>query len=248
MLHIRPCLAETPNDTQASYEAAIAENPANAMRTSYGRTRRSVGAHTKYWKPGRTLKIAIPRYSEALFDAVKAAASEWLPYVNLKFEFVELDDNDELYEGDIRVNLTPHSNGTGSSRVGTDALLALAHHTTMELGTDHTSPRFMYAAIHEFGHALGLEHEHQHPDANIPWDREKTYKLYCSRFGWSRAEVDVNVLPLARNENLTYTPYDRHSIMHYKISSDYTLGDWEQAENTQLSAGDKAFAQRIYPK
>ncbi|ROM99099.1 hypothetical protein BK658_11015 [Pseudomonas brassicacearum] len=55
-----------------------------------------------------------------MFQTVKSAASKWLPYIILKFEFTELDD--ELYEGDIRVDLPPFNNGTGSSAVGTDAL------------------------------------------------------------------------------------------------------------------------------
>jgi hypothetical protein len=41
------------NDTQASYEAAITENPANAMHASSSRKKRSIGEHTTYWKPGR---------------------------------------------------------------------------------------------------------------------------------------------------------------------------------------------------
>ncbi len=75
-----------------------------------------------------------------MFQAVKAAARKWLPYVNLSFDFIELPDNDMDYEGDIRVYLTPHYDGTGSSQVGTDALTSPAHDPTMFLGTDYTSP------------------------------------------------------------------------------------------------------------
>ncbi|WP_256657547.1 hypothetical protein [Pseudomonas sp. ACM7] len=108
-----------------------------------------------------------------MFQAVKAAASKWLPYVNLTFDFVELSDNDMEYEGDIRVYLSHHYDGTGRSEIGTDALAVQAHSPTMLLGTSYSSPRFEFTAIHEFGHALGLMHAHQHPEANIPWDKEK---------------------------------------------------------------------------
>ena len=27
--------------------------------------------------------------------------------------------------------------------------------------------------LHQFGHALGLEHEHQHPTAPLEWNQEK---------------------------------------------------------------------------
>ncbi len=90
-------------------------------------------------------------------------------------------------------------------------------------------------------------HEHQHPEASIPWDKEKTYALYRQNFGWSKAEVDKNVLPLTRDANRTYAPYDRHSVMHYKVSNTYTVGDWEQAENSHISAADIASVRRIYP-
>ncbi|UWF50472.1 M12 family metallopeptidase [Pseudomonas sp. N3-W] len=248
MTPTRPCIIEHPADILASYDAAITENPANAPLTPSNRKKRSVGTHTKYWKPGRTLKIAIPDFGDELVQAVKDGINTWQPHVNLHFHFIELPDNDELYEGDIRINLSPLSDGTGSSHIGTDALNARPHHTTMTLGTDHTSSYFKYTVIHEFGHALGLMHEHQHPDANIPWNKEKTYTLYKLKFGWSKALVDANLFPADRQSQQSYTPYDRHSVMHYPVSSDYTLGGWEQTLNTRLSAADIAFAQKIYPK
>jgi hypothetical protein len=38
--------------------------------------------------------------------------------------------------------------------------------------------------LHEFGHALGAIHEHQHPAAGIPWDKPKVYEYYA-RQHWS---------------------------------------------------------------
>lgn len=128
-----PCLIKAPSDNQLSYEAAVGENPANGPTYS-GRNKRSVSDHTKYWMPGRTLKIAISDYQDGGFDIVKNAIEKWLPYVNLKFEFIELPDNDELYEGDIRIYLTQLANRIAYSTIGTDALTVPAYLHTMQLG------------------------------------------------------------------------------------------------------------------
>lgn len=241
-----PCLIKPPVNNQLSYEAAISENPANGPAYS-GRNKRTVSDHTKYWKPGRTLKIAITDHQDGGFDIVKNAVEKWLPYVNLKFEFIELPDNDELYEGDIRIYLTPLSNRTGYSSIGTDALTVPAYLHTMQLGMNYTSTGYEALVLHEFGHALGFLHEHQHPDASIPWNREKTYQQYALEFGWSRALVDGAVFTLPRDASQTYEPYDRHSIMHYDVLNICTIGDWEQPVNLQLSEGDKAAARKAYP-
>jgi hypothetical protein len=241
-----PCLIKAPTDNQLSYDAAISENSANGPTYS-GRNKRTVSDHTKYWRPGRTLKIAISDYGDGGFDIVKNAIEQWLPYVNLNFEFIELPDSDELYEGDIRILLSPLLTNSGSSSLGTDAITVPAYLHTMELGMDYGSTDYEAIVLHEFGHALGFQHEHQHPDATIPWDKEKTYLQYALEFGWSRTQVDRAVFPLPRDASLTYEPYDRLSIMHYNVLNMCTLGDWEQPVNLQLSAGDKAAARKFYP-
>lgn len=45
--------------------------------------------------------------------------------------------------------------------------------------TNYTSDtEFSRTIIYEFGHALGLHHEHQSPTANIQWNKEKVYEYY----------------------------------------------------------------------
>jgi hypothetical protein len=248
---INYCKTIATPDPLAAYSVAITESPRNAINGSGGLKKRSVGAHTKYWRPGRTLKILVYKYNEHSFQAVKNGANKWLPHANLNFDFIELDEeaiyDSEEFLGDIRVSFHPSFNNGGSSRLGTDALLGLPHDASMFLGIDFSKAHYENLVTHEFGHALGLLHEHQHPDAEIPWDREKAYAYFASAANFSRAEVDSNVFPLERTPDRTYAPYDRHSVMHYYVSNQLTVGDWHQPVNVQISEGDIAAMRRIYP-
>jgi hypothetical protein len=242
---------QTVSDPLASYNTAINERTSNVISNTGGRTKRSIGEHTKYWSPGKTLKILVYRYNEHSFEAVKNGANKWKPYVNLNFEFVEIDE-DEIYNsdeflGDIRISFSPHFDDGGGSKLGTDAITGSPHDSSMQLGTNFSSTYFEFTVIHEFGHALGLHHEHQHPDAEIPWDREKAYAHFAATAGFSKAEVDANVFPLARIAGRTYNPYDRHSVMHYQVLNELTVGDWHQPANLHISKGDIAAIRGIYP-
>jgi hypothetical protein len=245
------CKSLPPTHLRDSYNAAIGERSSNATNSSGNRTTRGIGEHTKFWNPKRTLKILVYTYDEYSFEAVKSGAMKWQPYISLTFEFLEIDEEDiynsEEFLGDIRVSFQPLFNNGGSSKIGTDALTGSPHDASMYLGTDFSSPHYEWTVIHEFGHALGLHHEHQHPDAGIPWDREKTYSYYARAAGFSRQDVDANVLPLKRVQDRTYTPYDRQSVMHYDVLNDLTNGDWQQTASMCISEGDIALIKKAYP-
>lgn len=208
------------------------------------RSRRNIGEPAKYWPQNSTLKIAMYDYDmdDNYVLAVKKAASEWLPHINLKFEFVPGE------EGDVRITQNITGDRGGSSAIGTDALDLSPAHPTMSLPMDHTDPRFAYVVTHEFGHMLGAHHAHQHPDAHIPWNMDKVYEGYNRSDGLDRQAVQKNVLPLPRSSRYELMPYDGDSIMHYEISPHLTHGNWGQSENHSLSKGDIAWANKAYPK
>lgn len=222
--------------------ASSAENTAEPTQ-ALSRSRRNIGEPAKYWPQNSTIKIAMYEYdmNDEYVLAVKKAASEWLPHINLKFEFVPGD------EGDVRITQNLLDDQSGTSAVGTDALDA-PYNPTMSLPKDHRHPRFQYMVMHEFGHMLGAHHAHQHPDANIPWDMDKVHEEYKRIYGMDRKRVQNDVLPLPRSSQYDYQPYDGDSVMHYEIKPDATDGSWGQSETWSLSDGDIAWAKKAYPK
>jgi len=240
-MHHKPCTVIHNIDELSSYEAATTERKDNAVPSQSGRAKRSVSSHTKYWRPGRTLDIALYDEDEEIIQKVKGIADTWLKHANLKFNFISGET------GDIRIYINNLGDGGGISAEGTDALALLPQQPTMILEIDPDDARFEYVVLHEFGHVLGLHHEHQHPDASIPWDLSKVYAWHLQQFGWNRETVDRNVLPLPRSANYTYGDYDRYSVMHYSVSRETTLGNWEQGENAVLSAKDIMAVRKAYP-
>lgn len=234
-------LIQWPDD-QAAYTAAINENPANTGNTSGNRQKRSVVNFSKLWANGRTLKVAFLDAPEPYHrNKIIAAARRWLPFVNLKFEFVE--DT----RGDIRIATTNNDN---SSMLGTDALLIHPDHPTMNLGVKPEHADFEVIVIHEFGHALGAMHEHQHPQANIPWNKPKVYEFYQNREmnPLTPQQVDHNLFAAFDTLDAIFTTYDKKSIMHHPVPNSLTLGNWEVLINRRISRKDKRLMRLLYPK
>jgi hypothetical protein len=234
-------LLQWPDD-QAAYDAAVNENPANAGGGTGARRKRSVIDYSKLWANGRTLKIAFMETLDSEHkNKIIAAASKWLPYINLKFDFIDSQ------EGDIRITTLNNDN---SSMLGTDALLIHPDHATMNLGVKPEHEDFEVIVIHEFGHALGAMHEHQHPQANIPWNKPKVYEFYQNREmnPLTPEEVDHNLFTPFRSLDAIYTAYDKHSIMHHPVSNELTLGDWQIPINRKISKKDKRLMKLLYPK
>jgi serralysin len=195
---------------------------------------------TKLWRPGRVLKISfVGTIDPTVKQKIQAYAAQWLQYANLKFEFVGSS-------GDIRIATTP---GGSWSYIGTDAKTIAMDKPTMNFGWfNATTPdkEFSRVILHEFGHALGAIHEHQHPQGGIPWDKPEVYAYYA-RQGWDKTKVDQNIFAKYAANQLNLTSYDKASIMHYAVPEELTLGTYSVGWNTVLSANDKKLAKTVYP-
>ncbi|WP_455884441.1 M12 family metallopeptidase [Pseudomonas spelaei] len=228
---ISPPAYPLPSPTARAPDSAAQPEPLS-------RGKRSVGEPGKYWPQNSTLKIAL--YDYAMDDpyvlAVKKAASEWLPHINLTFEFVCGED------GDVRITQNLPGDHGGRSMIGTDAKNAPPYAPTMSLPADPGASSFAVTVMHEFGHMLGAHHEHQHPDANIPWNRPNLDRLF------DQSELQTNFRPLPRSDIYDFSRYDPDSIMHYSIAPSWSTDNTFHSRNAMLSADDIAWANKAYPK
>ena len=234
MIASRLCTPPLPAPPPSPAEDGDSIQPTERL----SRSRRDVGEPDKYWPQHSTLKIAMYDYEmdDPYVQAVKQAASEWLPHINLKFEFVSGE------EGDVRISGVPIHQGSGVSMVGTDAQKVSPGMPTMNLPIDYSSTSFAHTVLHEFGHMLGARHAHQHPDANIPWDLAKLDRHIPHHY------QQANLLPLPRSAVYDFLPYDEDSAMHYAINPALTTSNTFHSRNLMLSPGDIAWANKAYPK
>ncbi|WP_223458370.1 MULTISPECIES: M12 family metallopeptidase [unclassified Pseudomonas] len=228
-----------PLNEQDSRAAAVKENARNVASTLPGRhQKRSVGYHSTFWENGKNITIS---FMPGLRDEMKYDAEriirEWEPYVGLAFEVVESG-------GEIRIDMKGEDSW---STLGTDALLQPPDEPTLLIGIDAPYMVFRRTVLHEFGHALGLHHAHLHPQANIPWNREKVYEYYTNVIGWSREVIDHNIFDLETGADTFLGNYDKYSIMHYSVENSLTDGDWHVGRYTELSEQDKININNIYP-
>lgn len=214
---------------------------------------------SKKWTVGQTIRIKFLRESNhpdykdnnnssdrrvsysVLEAEVKAAISEWAERVNLKFEYLASNSSTNA---DINIGFRHTKDGSpnGShSYIGTDC-----KGKTVSINFGWRSAR---TYRHEFGHALGLYHEHQLPNHDIVWDKEYVYKYYAQSDGWDKATVDNNVFSVLSTSSCIYSEPDTKSIMCYYIPKEFIKsGDVSSfPNNTVLSDIDKKFISYMYP-
>ena len=241
MDNLNPCQLVTLNDFNKSYDIAIGENPDNRKTAAGTRKKRAVARHTKLWTPGRLLRIRFLNGSSSFKEATKAALANWQPHVNLNLQFIEEG------EAEIRISSDP---GAYWSMIGTDALTVEEQaQATLNLSPDQDlSIRFFMAqATHEFGHMLGAEHEHLHPEMTIPWDKEAVYQYFGATSDEDRSRIDLTYFNLLDASEVNHSSYDPKSIMHYAIRQNWTKGDFQIHLNPVISEKDKGFMTTAYP-
>ena len=135
------------------------------------------------------------------------------------------------------------------SYVGTDCKKQPANGPTMNLALRALDFRsdWRRVAQHEMMHAIGFEHEHQSPVAVIPWDRPAVYAYYGGTQGWSKSQIDFNVLNREIPKAWRGTAFDAKSIMEYPIPGELTKFKLTVGWNSKRTASDDAELKRRYP-
>jgi len=240
---IKACLDKVvPSEfEELATRLAIIENPANAPKPA---TPFELAALTRYlWRPGSTVDVRFLGGDPKICEKVEHYAHQWEQYANIKFNFVKTG------RAHIRVAFIK---GDGSwSYHGTQALLysdqqiPTMNYGWLELDTDEQE--YARVVLHEFGHALGCIHEHQHPKNGIQWDKEKAYAYYSEQ-GWTKQEVDFQVFQKYSVSITQFTDVpDPLSIMMYPVPEEITLDNFSVGWNNELTATDKAYIGKLYP-
>jgi hypothetical protein len=210
-----------------------------------------------------TLKWTSGRATVCFFDGNKDArdhvadiAGRWTASSSLQLDFGPQRNRrtcDPANPSDIRVSFV----GSGYwSYVGTQSRLIDPNKQTLNLqGMDKTnfSEQDDGVILHEFGHAVGFEHEHQSPLGGC--NSQFNWNYLYTALGWSKAEVDRNMRQLDASSSangLLTTAFDRKSIMLYSLSPQAFL-DAAHAScyiaeaNHMLSTVDLQAMKTVYP-
>jgi len=212
--------------------------PQRTVRTRGRDVLRAVFEFRKMWINGSTLRVNFKGGTAAERAKVKEQALWWSEHANLTFAFVDVPD------AEIRITFDP--NDGAWSYVGTDSRGIPQGEATMNLG-------FMDGgtAAHEFGHAIGLGHEHQNPEGGIEWNDDVVIReLGGPPNFWTPAQVRHNVLEKYSADQIRGTKFDPESIMLYFFPGRWTKSGKGTQENDVLSATDKAFiaSAQAYPR
>ena len=194
------------------------------------------------WTTGSTITVRFLGGTAALRQRVMRYAGEWTEHANLNFRVVSGG------AADIRISFT--QNGGSWSVIGRSANRLPQDRPTMNFGwlNDRTPDyEVKRTVLHEFGHALGLLHEHQNPAGGIPWDEDAVYNHYYRTQGWSRKMTYDNVMATASTDATQFSAYDAASIMHYPVDERLTGGAYAVGMNNELSPTDKAYIAHLYP-
>ena len=195
------------------------------------------------WPIGNNIKVKFLHRNPYLEPLIIKAANEWSSFANIQFQFVENED------AEVRISLI--NDGTSWSKIGKSSLNFQDQDTpTMNFGwfyPDTDPSEIRRTTLHEFGHVLGCIHEHQSPDAIIPWDVNKIRRVYTAGMGKSEEWVRTNILDKFPTEDITNSVYDPHSIMHYPFDSMFTTNGAYYGVNWNLSDQDMDFIGTCYP-
>jgi hypothetical protein len=190
----------------------------------------------KAWPNGSTLRVRFLGGTQAQRALALEQARWWSEHANLRF--VVSDD----VNAEIRITFDP--NDGAWSFLGTDCRHIPLNQATMNLGFQDGG-----TSGHEFGHAIGLAHEHQNPEGGIEWNEAEVIRdLSGPPNFWDEPTIRHNVLEKYQRDQIRGTTFDPASIMLYAFPARWTRNGIGTNANEVISATDGSFVAMIYPR
>ena len=212
--------------------------PHRSLSQGPGRVSRAISPRNKQWPNGSTIRVGFKGGTSQQQDMVRQIAPEWCQFANLRFEFVTNP------AATIRVSFDADDGAW--SYIGTDNLDIPVQAATLNLGWQDRN-----VILHEFGHMVGLAHEHQNPEGGIRWNEAAVIAdLSGPPNFWDEPTIRHNVLEKYSMDQIFGTEFDRESIMLYAFPASWTQNGVGTDFNGDLSKIDKVFvaSSQLYPR
>ncbi len=225
-----------------------------------------------------SLKVAFRGGSPEMRRRIKEIADDWAsvthdpndPRVGLRFNFGRMEGDtfkfhewtpeDKRYAANIRIAFEPdHGYWSMIGTQSDDPSLMLPGEPSMNLGgmadENNLPSDWQRTVYHEFGHARGLQHEHQHPGSlcgdALRLEDDLGYELDTDSmnmaavdaegrrpgvftivgnapWGWRLDDAKFNFAQLNRSQNYDTTDFDPNSIMKYELPAHWYKDDAPQ--------------------
>ena len=197
------------------------------------------------WDNGTVLDVCFMNGTSNLRGAVEHHIKTWEEHANIRFRMSTSPKAPVRVSFDSTGMTAPNQ---FDALLGRTCLNGNPAMPTVNLGFVPGTPEseIRRLVLHEFGHVLGLIHEHQSPAGGIQF-KPNVYQWFKDNAGWDASVVRSQVLTrFSQSEMLNSTSFDPHSIMCYYFPAE--VADPGTFLNTTLSPTDIRFIGQVYPK
>jgi hypothetical protein len=199
------------------------------------------------WANGTEIKYMFLEGENKQKNVVRQAFRKW-ENIGIGITFREVKDQEESM---VRISFNPKDDSWSS--VGRDVLTVSKKKPTMNFAIDLTSDEGMSTALHEVGHTLGFDHEHQSPFAGITWNEKVVYATLGNYPNfWTKADTKAQILDKLPAKKVSGTSWDPDSIMHYEFEAGLVLKPTKYRSGIfppgLISKSDIIRVKKFYPK